>query len=309
MAHVNWLELTPEEFIDRRAAHPVCYMPYGLAECHGVYNSMGVDWNSAISISTAAAHKHGGIVAPHSAWHIDESPEFNWSVRGNNMGEMIGAGLPPFMFYHILLYHLRAMDARKFKVALFVTGHAVSGAPYEVGLLVDYYKRITGSPIQAEWVSYFSLFEKDAFPQASRDHAGDMETAISYAAFPEHAPLHLLGTEARYPEIGGGNEHRTSYNAPRAFVNDASRGEELMKMGHEMIDYVSDKLAAKAQQMLDAYVEPEVRPEAPNYYATEAIWAAFEKITARYWQTNKTFGEYLEHQEHPQFPGWDWFLK
>lgn len=65
MKKVNWLELTPEEFVDRRAECPVCYMPYGLAECHGVYNYLGTDWYPVLKICELAVAKGGGIVAPY----------------------------------------------------------------------------------------------------------------------------------------------------------------------------------------------------------------------------------------------------
>jgi creatinine amidohydrolase/Fe(II)-dependent formamide hydrolase-like protein len=305
---VNWLDLAPDEFVDRRAECPICYMPYGLAEGHGVYNYMGTDWYTASKVCASAAEKGGGIVAPHFAWHIDEAPEFNWSVRGCGMGEFIGAAIPPFMFFHNILYHLRAFDARGFKAALLVTGHAVPGAAHDVNLMIDYYKRKTGSPIQAEYFCYFELFPEDAFPGIDQGHASDMETALSYAANPTFAPMHLLGTETRYPDIGGGNERRSAYNAPLRFQNKAGRGEELCKLGNEAFEMLSDILAAKAKKLLDAYVEPKDRPGVPNYYELEEIWASFEQITSRYWKTNLTWEEHTEKRKHPDFPGWDWFI-
>ncbi len=309
MASVNWLELSPEEFIDRRAECPICYMPYGLAECHGSYSNMGDDWFPVSKICTQAAERNGGIVAPYFAWHVDEEPEFNWSLRGCGMGDYICASIPAYMFFHNILYHLRAFDARGFKAVLLVSGHAVQGTNHDINLMIDYYKRKTGSPIQAEYFCYFELFEKELFPGISFDHGGDMETALTYAANPKHAPIHLLGKEMRYPEIGGGNgSNRVGYNSPKSFVNDASRADALMELGNKAMEYLTDRLAAKAKALYDAYVEPEVRPTAPNYYETEEIWTSFEKITSRYWKTNVTWDEYSENREHPEFPGWDWFM-
>ena len=310
MKKVNWLELTPEEFIDRRAEYPVCYMPYGFGECHGVYNIMGTDWYPVSRICEDAARKGGGIVAPYFAWHIDEEPEFNWSVRGCGMGDFLGAAIPAYMFFHNILYHLRAFDARGFKAVLLVTGHAVQGNIHDINLMIDYYKRKTGSPIQAEFFGYFRGLEQGAFPGVSRDHAGDLETAFSYAARPDLAPTQLLGTEPRYPEIGGGGgfEKRAPYNMPGNFENKAGRGEELLKLGNEAIEMASTGLAKKAQTMLDAYVEPKTPHKVPNYYELEEIWTSFEKITSRYWKTNVTFDEFAENRTHPDFPGWDWFM-
>ena len=310
MEKVNWLDLTPEEFIDRRAECPVCYMPYGLAESHGVYDHMGVDWYAASKLCELAAKKGGGIVAPSFAWHVDEEPEFNWSIRGCGMGDFLGAALPAYMFFHNILYHLRAFDARGFKAVLLISGHGVQGNIHDINLMIDYYKLKTGSPIQAVFSGYSCYIPKDAFPGISRDHAGDYETAIGYAARPDIAPTHLLGTEPRYPEIGGGGgfENRNPYNSPRSFRNEAGRGDELMQLGREAFEMISDGLAAKAKSMLDAYVEPEKPHKVPNYYELEEIWTSFEKITSRYWKTNVTYDEYTGNRKHPDFPGWDWFI-
>jgi len=259
MTIVNWPELTPEEFIDRRAEYPVCYMPYGFGECHGVYNIMGTDWFPVSKVCEDAARKGGGVVAPYFAWHIDEEPEFNWSIRGCGMGDFLGASIPAYMFFHNILYHLRAFDARGFKAVLLVSGHAVQGTAHDINLMIEYYKLKTGSPIQAEFFGYFKGFEPDVFPGISRGHASDMETALSYAARPDIAPTELLGTEPRYPEIGGGGgfENRKPYNQPKDFNNTAGRGDELLKLGNEAIDMISTGLAKKAGEMLNSYVELE----------------------------------------------------
>lgn len=232
-------------------------------------------------------------------------------MRGCGMGEFIGASIPAYMFFHNILYHLRTFDARGFKAVLLVSGHAVQGTVHDVNLMIDYYKRKTGSPIQAEFFGYFKPFTKESFPGVWRGHAGEMETALSYATRPDLAPTHLLGTEPRYPEIGGGGgyENRRSYNEPTQFENKTGRGDELLALGNEALEFLSDGLAAKAKELLDAYVEPEVRPAAPNYYELEEIWTSFEKITSRYWKTNVTWDEYTEGRKHPDFPGWDWFMK
>ena len=133
MQKLSWLEFTPEEFIEKRAEYPAVYMPYGLAECHGVYNCMGVDWYSAEMICRRAAEKHGGIVAPGMPWHCDEEPEFNWSVRANKMGEFIGAavGLIPNCAVSVACAQMYAGGAMS-SGALMASSFAGSG----LGLLV-----------------------------------------------------------------------------------------------------------------------------------------------------------------------------
>ncbi|NLD87398.1 MAG: creatininase family protein [Clostridiales bacterium] len=309
MERVNWLELTPEEFIKRRAEYPVCYMPYGLTECHGHYNNMGVDWFPVSKVCTMAAQKGGGIVAPYFAWHIDEEPEFNWSIRGCGMGEFICCALPPYMFFHNMLYHLRAFDARGFKAVLLVSGHAVPGTKEDISLMIDYYKLRTGSPIMAEYFCYFDLFKKDDFPGYSRDHGGDLETACAYGANTDDTPMLNLGREPEFPEIGGGNEKRNAYNAPKDFVSDASRGKELKEIGIKAIELLSEYMKDRMKALYDTYVEPENRPKAPDYYELEGIWTSFEQITRRYWKTNINYEQYVTSAKHPDFPGWDWFVE
>lgn len=67
---VRWEEMLPHEFIAARDRRPVCYLAYGLAEPHGAYNALGLDWLKAQALVEQAANRHGGIVAPPLAWHI-----------------------------------------------------------------------------------------------------------------------------------------------------------------------------------------------------------------------------------------------
>ena len=59
---VRWEEMLPHEFIAARDSFPVCWMAYGLAEPHGAYNALGLDWLKAYSLLEAAARQHGGIL-------------------------------------------------------------------------------------------------------------------------------------------------------------------------------------------------------------------------------------------------------
>ena len=83
---VNWEEMFPDEMLGAIDLCPVCYLAYGLAEPHGAYNALGLDWLKARALVERAAREHGGLVAPPAAWHIQrrhgrQVSGFDLSVR------------------------------------------------------------------------------------------------------------------------------------------------------------------------------------------------------------------------------------
>ena len=73
---VRWEEVFPDELHQKIEDEPVCYLAYGLAEPHGPYNALGLDWLKARALVEQTAQRHGGVVAPSFAWHIQERREF-----------------------------------------------------------------------------------------------------------------------------------------------------------------------------------------------------------------------------------------
>ena len=63
MAKVRWEEMFPDELLGVIREHPVCYMAYGLAEPHGAYGALGLDWLKAYSLCEKAAQTYGGVLA------------------------------------------------------------------------------------------------------------------------------------------------------------------------------------------------------------------------------------------------------
>ena len=126
---VKWEEMLPHEFLEIRNEFPVCYMAYGLAEPHGAYNALGLDWLKAYALVEATAKIYGGIVAPPWAWHIQELPHFHDDGRGNGwlcdsgVRQPLCSAIPADLFYRTVLYQIRAFDARDFRAAILVTGH------------------------------------------------------------------------------------------------------------------------------------------------------------------------------------------
>ena len=56
---VKWEEMFPEELYEKIQEEPVCYMAYGLAEPHGVYNALGLDWLKAQALVDLSRIKRG----------------------------------------------------------------------------------------------------------------------------------------------------------------------------------------------------------------------------------------------------------
>ena len=65
---VRWEEMFPDELYQKIQDEPVCYLAYGLAEPHGPYNALGLDWLKAHTLVEHTAQRHGGVVAPPFAW-------------------------------------------------------------------------------------------------------------------------------------------------------------------------------------------------------------------------------------------------
>src|ERR1041385_2925214 len=69
---VRWERMFPDELEAAFAQKPLAWFAYGLCEPHGPQNALGLDALKAHGLACAAAHEHGGIVAPPDYWHIHE---------------------------------------------------------------------------------------------------------------------------------------------------------------------------------------------------------------------------------------------
>lgn len=121
---VAWAELKPAEFIARREACPVVYLPLGLCEPHGHVAPFGLDTIKAEYLVTQAAQRFGGIVAPTVAYHIHETgyhaPWLREVMGGVNP---LLAALPPHLVLETLLYQLRAFHNAGFRGVVIISGH------------------------------------------------------------------------------------------------------------------------------------------------------------------------------------------
>lgn len=194
---VRWEEMLPLEFVETRDKLPVCYLAFGLAEPHGAYNAIGLDWLKAYSLVEAAAQKYGGIVAPPFAWHIQDIPEFHDDRKGHGWNVDMGirqslcSSIPSDLFYRMVLYQIRAIDARGFHAAILVTGH-YGGNEKIIRKVCEYYTRSTGSPLKLYAIADWECIDKD-LPYKG-DHAGVTETSQLMTLCPGLTDLRIKTT-------------------------------------------------------------------------------------------------------------------
>ncbi len=283
---VRWEEMFPDEFLELRDRHPVCYMAYGLAEPHGAYNALGLDYLKARALLERAAREHGGILAPPFAWHVQERPQFDWTAwRG--VKQPACSSIPADLFLRTVLYNIRAIDARGFRAAILVTGH-YGGLENDIRLLCEYYLRRSGSPLRLRACSDGELIR---FEDYHGDHAGICETSQLMALRPELVDLSRRESESKTGPWAGTDFPLAGGRAPSAELGGkivASQVRELGRLGAELL----------------ASYEPNPDWRPPNLTEAESIWHRFEQLTSKYWWLSRTLDEWQQGVE-TEFPGWE----
>jgi creatinine amidohydrolase len=292
MRKVRWEDMFPDELFEEIQRNPVVYMAYGLAEPHGAYNAMGLDWLKAQSLAEMAAQSHGGVVAPPFAWHIQERPEFHDDGHGHGwlvdsgVKQSLASAIPSALFYQMALHQIRAFDARGFRAAILITGHY--GGPERIlRLLCDFYTRRTGSPIRlhalADW-------ECIGLEDVQGDHAGITETSQLMALRPDLVDL----DRKKVPrELG------ERYAAGVSF--DAGEPPPSRELGERIIQSQVVSLGKIQRGLLESYESLEGWT-APTSNDADDIWHRFEQLTRKYW--SPTYEEYRAGNV-PEFPGWE----
>lgn len=289
---VKWEEMFPDELYRRIKDEPVCYLAYGLAEPHGPYNAIGLDWLKAYALVERTAQQYGGVVAPPFAWHIQECPEFHDDGKGHgwlpNAGvkQALCSSIPSDLFFRMVFHQIRDIDARGFHAALLVTGH-YGGLERTLRLICDYYTRCTGSPLRFHAIADWECIQHEDF---KGDHAGICETSQLMALCPS-----LVDLDRR--KVPG--ELGTRYAAGVDFEQAAMLPSR--ELGEKIVDSQIAELGRTAGKLLDAY-EAEPGWTAPSQNDVESIWRRFERVTRQYWTT--TYDEYKAHDRR-EFPGWD----
>jgi len=288
---VRWEELLPHEFVEIRDRRPVCYAAYGLAEPHGAYNALGLDWLKAYALVESAAKAYGGIVAPPCAWHIQELPHFHGDGTGEGwlcdagVRQPLCSSIPADLFFRMVLYQIRAMNARGFHVAVLVTGH-YGGVEIVMRKICEFYTRQTGSPIRLHAIADWECIDED-LPYRG-DHAGVCETSQLMVLRPG---LTDLSCRAGNEELG------KRYAAGLDFDNGPIPTEEI---GERIVESQIRNLGETAKRLLLEYQHKDGWV-APNLDETEDIWRSFERLTAKYWTVS-----YTEYKAGKPYPSPDW---
>lgn len=284
---IRWEEMLPDEMLEAVRLRPVCYLAYGLAEPHGVYNALGLDWLKAYALVERAARAHGGVVAPPCAWHVQEQDHFDWT---GYMGvrQPLCSSLPADLFLRLVLYQIRAVDARGFKVGILVTGH-YGGLENDLRLLGEYYLRKTRSPLRLYACADWELMR---FEDYKGDHAGACETSQLMALRPD-----LVDVSRKESDSTSGPWAGTVFPDKRGRTPSREIGEKIVESQVKRLGEIQGELLA-------AYVEPGQRTAA-GMTATEDIWHRFERLTRKYWWMSTALEEWKAGAMRPVFPGWE----
>ena len=270
---VCWEEMFPDELRAAIARRPVCYFAYGLCEPHGPQSALGLDGHKAYGVVLAAARAHGGVVAPPTWWHISEVPlgdAFWEGVLGpgwREIGATFRTALPPQLFYHQLLYHLRAAELAGCRVALLVTGHA-GGLEVDMRMVVAAY--CARRPLRAAAVVDAELIR---YRDYRGDHAGPCETSQLWALRPDLVDLGRLE----------GKRSREGLFASSPTAAQASRreGERIVRSQVRSLKRLSDRLLAEARSQPPAAWFPPEENEAiwEQVLAQQAQWVVTHPLT------------------------------
>jgi len=283
---VRWEEMFPDELLEAIDRCPVCYLAYGLAEPHGAYNALGLDWLKAQALVERAAREHGGVVAPPVAWHIQERQEFDF-LGSLGVKQPLSSSLPPELFYQLVLYQIRAIDARGFKAGILVTGH-YGGLEHDMRLLCEFYARRTGLPLRLSAVADSEVIRYENY---HGDHAGICETAQLMALRPE-----LVDLERTDADSPAGPWLGTQFPLPDGRMPTRELGEKIVRSQVQ-------RLGEIAEELLNGYMP---RPDwtAPSLRDAADIWTRFEHLTRKYWWCSLTLEQYHKREIIP-FPGWE----
>ena len=284
MIKMRWEEMLPDEFLAIRDRCPVCYMAYGLAEPHGAYNALGLDWLKAQGLCERAALAHGGIVAPPFCWHVQERPAFDWPRRMGVL-QSLCSSIPGDLFLHLVMHNLRVFDAREFHAAILITGH-YGGLERDMRLVCDYYRMRSGSPMQIHCISDNECMN---YGNYRGDHAGMCETQQLMAIRPE-----LVDLNRAEPSPTSGAWCGTDFKH-KGLTPDRAVGENIVASQIESLGQTQRKLLAD--------YKPVAGWTPPDQDMVEDYWRDFDQLTRPFWILSMSWDEY-KTGAFRKFPGW-----
>ena len=261
---VRWEEMFPDQLDAALARCPLVYLTYGLCEPHGLHNAVGLDALKAHALACRAAEQHGGVVAPAFSWHVHESAyHASWAAEWIGDRNPWLTAVPPWVFYKMFFYQLRAVAARGFHAAIVITGH-YGGNERDFKRVSDIFMRF--SPLRiwagADW-------ESIEYEDFQGDHAGRCETSQLWALRPELVDM------SRLAQVPAGESCGAMATGPDAAQATRRTGEAI----------VASQLAwigRKGAELLGAYRAPD-RPGsrtpgnplgALTFGEAETIWNA-----------------------------------
>jgi creatinine amidohydrolase len=283
---ILWEEMFPDELREAIETCPLCLTCFGLAEPHGPYNAIGLDYLKARALIERSARENGGVVAPPFCWHVQERPEFDWCGK-HGVEQAYASSITADLFLQIVLQQVRAFDARGFHAAILVTGH-YGGLENDIRLLCEFYTRRTGSPIR---LAAFADWELIDFENYRGDHAGVCETSQLMALRPELVDLDRTVENSPLGKFCGSAFPNKSGVMPSA------------ELGESIVSSQIRRLAEVQAELLGSY-RPSDGWEAPTLNDVSDLWNRFERLTRKYWWFSRTLGEY-GRKSGVDFPGWE----
>lgn len=271
MREVRWERMFPDELEQAFAACPLVYFTYGLCEPHGPHNAVGLDTLKAHAIACAAAHAHGGIVAPPDSWHIHEIGGYAaWSDRAVGRPERSWlTAVPPWVHFKAICYHIRAADALGFQAAILLTGHY--GPNWQdlktlLALIQPHVgMRLYGLP---DFEANTPGFDGDG--RSGGDHAGKVETSLLWALHPECVdPTRLPPADEPGPHFAMGPNAR-----------EANR-----RTGERMVADEVAWLGAKGRELLADYARERPQARLRTFEEVEDLWETVVRPRFREFQT------------------------
>lgn len=254
---VRWEHMFPDELEAAFARRPLVFLPYGLCEPHGPQNTVGCDGLRAHAICCAAARAAEGIVAPVHYWHLHDYGDFSeWAHKV--VGQVPRAWLtpvPPWIFFRVICYQLRAVENLGFHAALIYSGH---GGPHDhdVGHFVEMVQPHLGTRL----AFVCDIDDLRADPDADlgwADHAGRGETSMLWAVEPGCVDMSRLPP----PDQPG----------PHFAMGDNAR-EADRRRGEAMIRHKAAHLAKEAARLLAEHDGARPAPRLTTYAAVERLW-------------------------------------
>jgi creatinine amidohydrolase len=261
---VRWEEMFPDELDAALAYRPVVYLTYGPCEPHGLHAALGLDGLKAHGIACRAAEEHGGIVAPPFLWHVHEiGYEAPWAERTIGDRNPWLTSVPPWVFFKMVFFQLRAVAGRGFHAAIVLSGHA--------GGHEKDFRRIAAIFMQHSPLRIWAGGDSEAIEgmQYPGGHAGRGETSVLWALYPDLVDMSRLAQGA--PD-----------EVSHIMATGRDAAQSSPELGEELLAAHVAFLGHRADELLAAY-QPPARPAdrhpgnplgALTFGEAERIWRA-----------------------------------